>query len=110
MSCQFYADFPKGNQILQSKIGQYWAPSCYHKTFQKSFINKLLEKVRPKILRCFAIRGHGWEVVEKYISGQKGYEKTDTVPVMDEEKKKLRAHKIWYTSLYNKLFGGKHQK
>jgi putative transposase len=42
---QFYADFPKGNQILQSKIGQYWAPSCYHKTFQKSFINKLLEKV-----------------------------------------------------------------
>ena len=27
---QFYADFPKGNPILQSKIGQYWAPSCYH--------------------------------------------------------------------------------
>jgi hypothetical protein len=22
-----------------------WAPSCYHKTFKKSFINKLLEKV-----------------------------------------------------------------
>jgi REP element-mobilizing transposase RayT len=42
---QFYADFPSVNQILQSKIGQYWAPSCYHKTFQKSFINKLLEKV-----------------------------------------------------------------
>ena len=62
----FYADFPSGNQILQSKIGQYWAPSCYHKTFQKSFINKLLEKVWPKMLRCFAISrawlGTGWEV------------------------------------------------
>jgi hypothetical protein len=67
---QFYADFPKGNQILQSKIGQYWAPSCYHGSV-----------------------GHGWEVVERYISGQKGYEKTDTVSVMDEEKEKLRAHK-----------------
>jgi hypothetical protein len=54
--------------------------------------------------------GHGWEVVEKYISGQKGYEKTDTVPVIDEEKEKLRANKTWYTSLYNKLFGEKHQK
>ncbi len=84
---QFYSDLPKGNQILQSKIGQYWAPSCYHKSV-----------------------GHGWEVVERYISGQKGYEKADTVSVMDEEKEKLRAHKTWYTSLYNKLFGGKHQK
>jgi len=67
--------------------------------------------------------GQGWEVVEKYISGQKGlekkdvirgerysYEKADTVPVVvvDEEKKKV--HKIWYITLYNKLFGGKHQK
>jgi len=49
-------------------------------------------------------------VVERYISGQKGYEKADTVTVMDEEKEKLRAHKIWYTSIYNNLFGGKHQK
>jgi hypothetical protein len=49
-------------------------------------------------------------VVEKYISGQKGYEKTDTVPVVliDEEKKKV--HKIGYNMLYNKLFGGKHQQ
>jgi hypothetical protein len=54
--------------------------------------------------------GHGWEVVEKYISGQKGYEKADTVPVIDEEKEKLRVHKTWYTSLYNKLFGENHQK
>ena len=54
--------------------------------------------------------GHGWDVVERYISGQKGYEKTDTVPVVviDEEKKK--AHKTWYITLYNKLFGGKYQK
>jgi hypothetical protein len=64
-----------------------WAPSCYHGSV-----------------------GHGWEVVERYISGQKGYEKTDTVPVIDEEKEKLRAHKTWYISLYNKLFGEKHQK
>ena len=47
-------------------------------------------------------------MVEKYISGQKGYEKTVTVSVIDEEKEK--AHKTWYTSLYNKVFGGKHQK
>jgi hypothetical protein len=47
-------------------------------------------------------------VVEKYISGQKGYEKADTVPVIAEEKAK--THKTWYTSLYNKLFGGTHQK
>ena len=46
--------------------------------------------------------------MEKYISGQKGYEKTDTVPSIDEEKEKLRAHKTRYTSLYDKLFGGTH--
>ena len=67
--------------------GHLWAPSCYHGSV-----------------------GHGWEVVERYISGQKGYEKTDTVPVIDEEKEKLRAHKTWYITLYNKLFGGTHQK
>jgi hypothetical protein len=50
--------------------------------------------------------GQGWEVVERYISGQKGCEKADTVPVIDEEKEKLRAHKTRYTSPYNKLFGG----
>jgi hypothetical protein len=49
-------------------------------------------------------------VVEKYISGQKGYEKVDTVPVIVEEKEKLRTHKTWYITLYNKLFGGEHQK
>jgi len=76
-----------------------WAPSCYQKTFQKTFIKNASQSV-----------GHGREVVEKYIAGQKGYEKTDTVPVIDEEKEKLRAHKTWYTSLYNKLFGGAHQK
>ena len=64
-----------------------WAPSCYHGSV-----------------------GHGWEVVERYISGQKGYEKTDTVPVVVIDEEKEKAHKTWYTSLYNKLFGGKHQK
>ncbi len=44
-------------------------------------------------------------MVEEYISGQKGYEKTDTVPGIDEEKEKRRAYKTWYTSRYNKLFG-----
>jgi len=74
-------------QLKEWCPGHLWAPSCYHGSV-----------------------GHGWEVVEKYISGQKVYEKTDTVPVIDEEKEKLRAHKTWYTSLYNKLFGEKHQK
>ena len=49
-------------------------------------------------------------------SGEKGagsgivMRKADTVPVVvvDEEKKKV--HKIWYITLYNKLFGGQHQK
>ncbi len=77
--------------------GHLWTPSCYHKTFKKSFIKNASQSV-----------GHGWEVVEKYISGQKGYEKADTVPVIDEEKEK--AHKTWYNTLYNKLFGGKYQK
>jgi len=42
--------------------------------------------------------------------GRYSYEKADTVPVVvvDEEKKKV--HKIWYITLYNKLFGGQHQK
>ncbi|KAF5432456.1 hypothetical protein C5S39_03600 [Candidatus Methanophagaceae archaeon] len=53
-------------------------------------------------------RGHGGEVVVKYISGQKGYEKADTVSVIDEEKEK--AHKTRYITLYNTLFAGKHQK
>jgi hypothetical protein len=32
--------------------------------------------------------GQGWEVVEKYIEGQKSYEKTDTVPVVVINEKK----------------------
>nr|MBC8521354.1 hypothetical protein [Methanomicrobia archaeon] len=51
-----------------------------------------------------------WEVVEKYISGQKNYEKIDTVPVVVIDEEKEKAHKTWYITLYNKLFGGKHQK
>jgi hypothetical protein len=39
---------------------------------------------------------------------QKGYEKTETVPVIAEEKE--RTDKTWYISLYNKLFGGTYQK
>ena len=99
-------------QLKEWCAGHLWAPSCYHKSFIKSFIKNASQSV-----------GHGWEVVGRYISGQKGlekkdvlrgerysYEKADTVPVVlvDEEKKKV--HKIWYVTLYNKLFGGKHQK
>jgi putative transposase len=72
-------------QLKEWCPGHLWAPSCYHGSV-----------------------GHGWEVVERYISGQKGYDKTDNVPEIAEEKEK--AHKAWYTSLYNKLFGGRHQK
>ncbi len=46
--------------------------------------------------------------MERCISEQKGYGKTDTVPVIEGEKEK--AHKTGYTSLYDKLFGGQHQK
>ncbi len=69
-------------------------------------------------------------MVERYISGQKGlektdvirgergegsgerysYEKADTVPVAVIAEEKKKTHKTWYTSLYNKLFGGEHQK
>jgi len=62
-------------QLKEWCPGHLWAPSCYHKTFKKSFIKNASQSV-----------GHGWEVVERYISGQKGYEKADTVLVMDEEK------------------------
>jgi|GEM_PF-145522 len=85
-------------QLRELCPGHLWAPSCYHKTFKESFIKNASQSV-----------GHGWEVVEKYISGQKNHKKIDTVPavVIDEEKEK--AHKTWYITLYNKLFGGKHQ-
>ena len=71
-------------QLKEWCPGHLWAPSCHHMSV-----------------------GQGWEVVEKYISGKKGYEKTGTALVIDEEKKK--AHKTGYNTLYNKLFGGNHQ-
>ena len=88
--------------------GHLWAPSCYHKTFKKSFIKKASQSV-----------GHGWEVVEKYISGQKGYEKAgairgergdergemrDAMPVVVINEEKEKTHKTWYITLYEKLF------
>jgi hypothetical protein len=47
------ADKGRSSKLLRDRFpqlkelcpGHLWAPSCYHKTFQKSFINKLLEKV-----------------------------------------------------------------
>jgi len=50
-------------------------------------------------------------VVEKYISGQKVEGRgamRDAIPVVNEEKEK--PHKTWYITLYEKLFGRKHQK
>ena len=62
---------------------------------------------------------------EKYISGQKGYEKAgairgergeergemrDAMPVVVINEEKEKTHKTWYITLYEKLFGGKHQK
>ena len=85
--------------------GHLWAPSCYHGSV-----------------------GHGWEVVEKYISGQKGhgyekteaireigegregreelysYDKADVMPVVVIDEEKQEAHKTGYITLYTKLF------
>ena len=68
-----------------------WAPSCYHGSV-----------------------GHGWEVVEKYISGQKekeegkgeryGYEKTGAMPVVMIDEEKGKTHKTGHITLYTKLF------
>jgi hypothetical protein len=57
--------------------------------------------------KLWAWRGSGRTV---YFGAEGLHEKADTVPVIDEEKEKLRAHKTWYTSLYNKLFGGEYKK
>ena len=71
--------------------------------------------------------GHGWEVVEKYISGQKGYEKpeiirrrgargegrgerynygeTEAMPVVVIVEEKEKALETGYMTLHAKLFG-----
>ena len=50
--------------------------------------------------------GHGWVVVEKYISEQKGYnyEKTDTMPVVVIDEEKEKALKTRYITLYTNFF------
>ena len=70
--------------------------------------------------------GQGWDVVEKYISGQKGREKTDviggereerrgerysyenadTLPVVVIDEEKEKALKTGYITLHDKLFKG----
>jgi hypothetical protein len=37
-------------------------------------------------------------------------EKTGVMPVVVISEEKTQTHKTWYITLYNKLFGGKHQK
>ena len=74
--------------------GHLCEPSCYHKTFKKRFIKNASQSV-----------GHGWEVVEKYISGQKEYSyKTDTMPVVIIDEEKEKALKTGYITLYTKFF------
>lgn len=59
-----------------------WAPSCYHGSV-----------------------GQGWEVVERYIEGQKGYyEKTEPIPVVVIDEEKEKALKTGYITLYTKFF------
>jgi hypothetical protein len=58
--------------------------------------------------------GHGREVVEKYISEQKGYdkieavrgvgEKTGVMPVVVISEEKAKTHKAWYMTLYEIFF------
>ena len=81
--------------------GHLWAPRCYHGS-----------------------GGQGWDVVEKYSSGQRGYdeieaargkgesgagggEKTGVMPVVVIREEKAKTHKTWYMTLYETLFGGK---
>ncbi|RCV63854.1 hypothetical protein C5S53_11945 [Methanophagales archaeon] len=66
----------------------------HHRATTKLFKKKFIKNASQS-------EGQGGEVVEKYISGQKSYEKADTLPAIEEEKEKLRTHKTWYTSLYN---------
>ena len=47
------------------------------------------------------------EVVERYISGQKGCVKAGTLPVVVIEKKKEKTHKIGHVTLYAKFFRDK---
>ena len=78
-----------------------WEPRCYHGSV-----------------------GQGWDVVEKYISGQKGYDeieaargegesgegwgdKPGVMPVVVIREEKVKTHKTWYMTLYETLFGGK---
>ncbi|MGB2840897.1 MAG: hypothetical protein WBC40_00215 [Halobacteriota archaeon] len=42
--------------------------------------------------------------MENYISGQKNYEKKDTIPVVMIVEEKEKTLKIGYMTLYSKLF------
>ncbi len=59
-----------------------WAPSCYHGSV-----------------------GQGWEVVEKYITGQKNYYmKEDAIPVVVVDEEKEKTYKIGFITLHTKIF------
>jgi hypothetical protein len=62
--------------------GHLWAPGCYHGS-----------------------GGQGWDVVEKYISGQRGYDEIEVMPVVVRSEEKAKTHKTWYMTLYENLFG-----
>ena len=42
--------------------------------------------------------------------GRRDTRRPDTVPIVVIDEEKEKAHKTGYITLYNKLFGGKHQK
>ena len=49
--------FPQLKELCSDHL---WAPSCYHKTFKKSFIKNASQSV-----------GHGWEVVRSIYRGRR---------------------------------------
>jgi hypothetical protein len=69
-------------------------------------VAEVAEEIIRWILRLMTWLGSGGEV---YI-GAEGLRDGRYCTVIDEEKEKLRPHKTWYSSLYDKLFGGTHQK
>ena len=79
-----------------------------------------LNPFRKSVYGKKSLVGQGWDVVEKYISGRKGYdeiaaargvgEKTGVMPVVVIGEEKAKTHTTGYMTLYETLFGGKQLK
>ena len=60
-----------------------------------AFVSTFLLSINPfrkSVYRKNSLEGHGWEVVEKYILGQKGYDKIEAVQGVGEGEK-AKTHK-----------------